>query len=396
MSITRSTVEIQRFYEINSSLNLAGNMGDILLSLQATLAFDAAVIAHISLASTGASLDHVLDTDGNITTPNELLDLQLGKGTDVVEIIAANSAPPALATLLRRYNAQTAVQLAIKVEGLLTDTIYAFYTAPQTFDDAQMRLLETFATQTAVTLQNQRLLHAAADYAERLSRQVRVLQTLNTLASSVGRGIDEQEVMTQTMQTLVATTGADHAGTVLIDPDGKMGTVISEYPPQGAVGVRIEVEGNPVFTELLAGRTTPFLINDIEKDARITPLVAKLLAGIGTKSIIITPLVIDGNLIGSVGIDLYTTEREFSSDVIDLVTTLTSQLAVYLQDARARHEREEIAHQAQVMDSISSRLIALNRVDDLMQEAVRSLTELLDAKRVIIRLGTPDAERTLG
>jgi GAF domain-containing protein len=260
----------------------------------------------------------------------------------------------------------------------------------------QMRLLEAFASQTGIILENQRLLGAAADYAERLSRQVRVLETLNTLANSVGRGLDEQEVMAQTLQTLVATTEADHAGIVLIDPDGKMGTVVSEYPIQGAVGLRIEREGNPIFTELLAGRATPFLINDIESNSQITPLVRQLLTGIGTKSIIIAPLNVNGQLIGSVGLDLYTTDRQFQPDVVELVSTLTNQLAIYMQDARARHEREESAHQAQVLDSISSRLIALNSVDDLMQEAVRSLTELLDAKRVIIRLGTPDAERAAG
>jgi GAF domain-containing protein len=395
MSTTRSTLEIQRFYEINSSLNLAQDMAEVLLSLQATLALHAVAIAHVALTG-GARLEHVLMGDGRQSTPNEALDFSLTTGIDPVEFIPKAAAPAPIAVLMGRYDAQSAAQLAVKIEGAVTDALYVFYDNAEPPDEMQMRLLEAFASQTGIILENQRLLGAAADYAERLSRQVRVLETLNTLANSVGRGLDEQEVMAQTLQTLVATTEADHAGIVLIDPDGKMGTVVSEYPIQGAVGLRIEREGNPIFTELLAGRATPFLINDIESNSQITPLVRQLLTGIGTKSIIIAPLNVNGQLIGSVGLDLYTTDRQFQPDVVELVSTLTNQLAIYMQDARARHEREESAHQAQVLDSISSRLIALNSVDDLMQEAVRSLTELLDAKRVIIRLGTPDAERAAG
>lgn len=397
MSTTSATLEIQRFYEINSSLNLAHDMSDILLSLQATIALDAVAIAHVSLVSGGARLDHLLTADGEQTTPNEGVDLALTSVVDPVEFVSLAAAPASIATLMGRYGAQSAAQMAVKIEGEVTDALYILYDDnAKPPDDMQMRLLEAFASQTGIVLENQRLLRAAAANAERLSRQVRVLETLNALANSVGRGVDEQSVMLQTTATLVEATGADHAGIVLIDADGKMGTVVAEYPPQGTVGLRIEREGNPIFSELLAGRTTPFLINDIQNDPRITPMVAHLLMGIGTKSIIIAPLVIDNQLIGSVGIDLYTLERQFEPEVVDLVATLTSQLAIYMQDARVRHERQEAAHQAQVLDQVSSRLIALNSVDDLLQEAVRSLSELLDAKRVTIRLGTPDAERTLG
>lgn len=191
------------------------------------------------------------------------------------------------------------------------------------------------------------------------------------------------------MKSLVEITAADHAGVVLINDDGISATVTAEYPDQGVVGTQIEARDNPVFTELLKGRRTPLLLEDIATDPRISPRVRELLLGLGTKALIITPLVVGEKLIGSVGLDLYAAGRRFTPDTLDLVETLTGQLAVFLQDVALRRDRERANEQVRILDKVGSHMLALNRVDDLLVEAARGLQLLLNTERVIIRLGDP-------
>jgi GAF domain-containing protein len=232
--------------------------------------------------------------------------------------------------------------------------------------------------------------------AERLRNQVRVLEALRALTEAVGSQNEDGPVMSLTMRALVEITAADHAGVVLIDPDGAMGTVASEYPEAGALGIKIEAKDNPVFNELLKGRKSPFQIDDVETDARISPRVRELLQGLGTKAVIIAPLIVGEKLIGSVGLDLFTTTRRFKPDTLDLVETLTNQLAIFLQDVRTRRERERAIEQVRLLDQIGSRFLALNRVDDLLQEAARGLQGYLKSDRVIIRLGNPKESEEAG
>ncbi|MCA9910053.1 MAG: GAF domain-containing protein, partial [Anaerolineae bacterium] len=203
---------------------------------------------------------------------------------------------------------------------------------------------------------------------------------------------DEAGAMLATMKTLVEATGADHAATVLIEPDGKSAFVRGEYPDQGSIGVPIAVEGNPLLDLLSREMGRPILIEDIEHDSLISPEVLEPLRTLGAKSVIIAPLTVGGELIGSVGLDLYTLERKFSPDMVELVDALTSQLAIYVQDVRARRAEALQFEQTQMVDQIVNRFRALNRVDNLLQEAARGLQEMMNAKRVAIRLGDTPAQ----
>lgn len=385
--------EIQRLYEINQALLLAQDTADVLLTLKAVLANDARTLLHIHVNEDGGGiLEAVIDSQGE-QMPGEPLPGRFATtaGGDRVRIIPDVAVDASsTAQIAARFGGHSAIEIALLEGFVLRDLLVITYDAVPTIDAGQRRLYDAFATQAALIMQNLRLLQSTRASNQRLSRQVAVLENLRALSDAVSSQNDDTQVMTLTMKTLVEITGADHAGVVLINPDGVTGTVVSEYPESGVIGVEISLQDNPVFTELLIGRKSSLLIPDVETDALITPGVRQLLTGLGTKALIIAPLQIGSTLIGSVGLDLYTTQRQFTPNTLELVETLSAQLAIYLENLRTRRERERATEQVRVLDQIGSRFLALNRVDDLLAEAARGLQTFLHSDRVIIRLGDPE------
>lgn len=389
-----SLTEFETLSLISRALQAAQDAAGILRALRESLASDAHALLHLSAERfTHKSALLCMAGDNSVT---QTLDVAFSTwvsdsahSVTFVEDSAGDDQP--LGKLAAQYGAQSHVCVYLQDQGKLHGLIVIGYSERRTFDDTQRRLYEAFSAQANTIAQNHRLVAELQANNEYLERQIRVLETLNLLANSLGTDTDEQMLMDITMQSLVDATGADHAAAALIEPDGESALVVSEYPLQGAMGARLPTNANPVFTMLLQNKSAPILIEDIATDPRITPDVYATLDGVGVKSLIIAPLVVGDKLIGSVGLDLYTRERHFTPDVIDLADALTSQLAIYLQDTRERRARERSRDRAQAVDRIAGGFAVLNHADDLIMAAARGLQELLSAERVSIRLGRPPA-----
>jgi len=383
---------VQTLYTINQHLAKAEDIHTILTVLQGTLAMDADALLHVvgdRISRTVALHEALTNNDEAIAArkldiPYEHIATQ---PQTVTFVETSESTTDDLSALAVHHGAHSHVIIPLVDQGHIADFLIVLYKTPRTFDPAARRLYEIFASQASMAVQNQRLLRESQSGNIDYERQLRVLETLNLLANSVGVETDEAGVMLATMKTLVEATGADHAGTVLIEPDGNAAFVRSEYPDQGAIGVPIAVEGNPLIDLLRQDMSRPILIENIEHDLLISPEVLEPLRGLGVKSVIIAPLTVGGELIGSVGLDLYTLERKFTPDMVDMVDALTSQLAIYVQDVRARRAEALRFEQSQMVDQVVNRFRTLNLIDGLLLEAARGLQEMMNAKRVAIRLG---------
>ena len=384
--------EIQSLYDINRLLLLAQDMTDVVLTLRAVLAIDADAVLRVHVDESGAAhlVYRVQEQDEDTTNRPLNQPFPYAPGDDLVQVLTEVADDGSVAGMLvAELGGQSAIVLKLLEVDQLREVLIVVYKDARTLDEETLRLYDALVTQATIVMHNQNLLRSSEANAERLANQIRLLEALRALSEAVGSENEAGPVMTLTMRSLVEITNADHAGVVTINPDGISATVAGEYPDQGVVGAQIEAKDNPVFTELLKGRRSPLLLEDIETDLRVSPRVRDLLMSLGTKALIITPLIIGEKLIGSVGLDLYSVERRFTPDILDLVETLTGQLAVFLQDVTLRRDRERANEQVRILDGVGSRMLARNRVDDLLAEAALGLQMLLNTERVVIRLGDP-------
>ncbi|RLD06194.1 MAG: hypothetical protein DRI32_02980, partial [Chloroflexi bacterium] len=104
-----------------------------------------------------------------------------------------------------------------------------------------------------------------------------------------------------------------------------------------------------------------------------------------TRSEMAIPLIVGDELIGV--FDIQSNEIDhFTDEDVSIQTTLASQVAVALQNARSFEEAKEQAEQESTINIISQRIQGTTSVEDALQVAVRELGRALGAKQASIQL----------
>jgi GAF domain-containing protein len=99
------------------------------------------------------------------------------------------------------------------------------------------------------------------------------------------------------------------------------------------------------------------------------------------------PIRILNNIVGSVRLQKTTQSGRWASSEIELIETLTEQLGLALENARLYQATEQRAVQEQLSANIITRLRESMEIENILQTAVRELSQALGAPEVAIRLG---------
>lgn len=264
---------------------------------------------------------------------------------------------------------------------------------------ARLRSLRNLVDQAAIVFENKRLLDAARASADRLEAQVQLLQMLNGVTTGLARFSNQRELLDFATENLTRAAEIDHAGVVLIEPGGEAGIVISEYPDTGTVSARLNMTDNPLFTLAMKTPDQPLVIDDVTHAEILPPDTRDLFARIGIYGVMIVPLVVFGEVIGSLGLDLYSADKRFSKQAVETASLVAAQIAVSLQnirlysDAQARAEQlQKIARNEALLNTIVSRYQTISTIDGLLNLTVRELGQALNARRGRVRLQVAESE----
>ncbi|MFP5262397.1 MAG: GAF domain-containing protein [Blastocatellia bacterium] len=238
--------------------------------------------------------------------------------------------------------------------------------------ERNLRTLSTFASHTAAAIENARLLAGVERRAHNLSAVLKAL-------SSIGSSLDLGEAMKSACRAAVELLGVDHSGLVLFAPDLKTGPVSAEHPENlGARNLEIPLWRVPTEEQLIHSRE-PVIISDVAGDASLGP-VRDILVGLGVCSILIVPIVIKGDVVGSFSLDSLDRKRVFANEDVELCKVFASHVAVAINNAqlfrRARREVRKLTALRQTTLAINS---TLSRTT-LLRNIIRSAVRLLGAK----------------
>jgi signal transduction histidine kinase len=239
------------------------------------------------------------------------------------------------------------------------------------FTDKQIALLETFADQAAIAIDNVRLLDelrqslqqqtATADVLKVISRSTFNLQTvLDTLVESAARLCEAD------MSGIVRLKGTayEHAASYGLAPE------LHEYMRnfrlergRATVAGRVALEGQVVQ------------VVDIEADSDYVLVDAMRRAG--TRTILGAPLLREGVPIGVI-ILMRKTVRPFTDKQIDLVTTFADQAVIAIENVRLFDEIQDKSRQLEVASQHKSQFLA-NMSHELRTplNAILGYTELM-------------------
>jgi signal transduction histidine kinase len=198
-------------------------------------------------------------------------------------------------------------------------------------------------------------------------------------------------VLQRIVEAAALVTGAQYAALGVIDPTG---TSLERFITHG-----IDEETRKVIGDLPRGRgVLGALITDSQtlrlRDLAEDPRSVGFPPGHPPmKSFLGTPIVLRGVAYGN----LYLTEKEggddFDSDDEELITLLSAQAAVAIENARLYESATGWSRQLESLQEISSALVGELDLPRLLQLVVERLRDLLDARIVAIALPVPDGLR---
>jgi two-component system, NtrC family, sensor kinase len=263
-------------------------------------------------------------------------------------------------------------------EGVSIGAIMIRRTEVHPFSDKQIKLLETFADQAVIAIENVRLFKELQernrDLTEALEQQTATSEILRVIS---GSPTDLQPVMDTIVQSAARLAEADQA--LIGRAEGDRIHWLSSF------GAPINVEGTPISRFLPSGRAIlDRQTTQVEDVAELTdefPTVAKAHRELGVRSILATPLLREGTAIGVVLVRR-TQVRPFTDKQIALLKTFADQAVIAIENVRLFQELEartgelarsveELKALGEVGQAVSSTLDLQNVLSTIVARAVQ-------------------------
>ena len=313
-----------------------------------------------------------------------LLELAAGAGRALVypDVIHGPDVPESLrktAHLLfggRRSYALLLVPLL--KEGRCLGTIAVARLRLGDFNEREVSLLQTFAEQAVVAIENARLFNETQ---EALERQTATASILGAIARARG---DVQPVLEAIVHSARALAGGLTATLWQIE-DG-WGTLVARTRTESD-DVLLAHERHDVASNYLASPATtlrPLLVPDMEAEPLVGDEWREIARGRGYRSAVVVPMLRDGACVGLVSVS----RREpgpFPERLVAQLQTFADQAVIAIQNARLFNETQEALEQqtatAEILRVISSSVTDTQPVFDAI---VRSCRRLFAGKTVTL------------
>ncbi|MDZ4342789.1 MAG: GAF domain-containing protein [Candidatus Binatia bacterium] len=296
-----------------------------------------------------------------------------------------------------RFGSRTFLSTPMLREGTPIGLINIRRTEVHPFSERQIKLLETFAAQAVIAIENVRLFQELEARTRELARSVGELKALGDVGQAVSSTLDLQTVLSTIVGHAVQLSGA--TGGVVYEYDEAR----QEFHLRASQRMEDEVvealRATPVrlgqgATGQAATTRAPVQVpNILEQRESTATTVRPILARLGYRSVLAVPLLREGRIMGA--LTVWRKEAgDFSQEVVNLLQTFATQSALAIQNARLFREIEEKSKQLEVASRHKSEFLA-NMSHELRTplNAIIGFSEVL-GERLFGELNEKQAEYT--
>jgi signal transduction histidine kinase/putative methionine-R-sulfoxide reductase with GAF domain len=292
---------------------------------------------------------------------------------------------------------RTHLAVPLRNRGELIGALIGRRTEVNPFTPAQITLLETFADQAVIAIENVRLFQELQARTSELARSVGELRALGEVGQAVSSTLELETVLTSIASHAVQLTGA-------------AGGAIYEYDEESEeFHLRASHQIEKEFVETLraspirlgggalgqaATSRAPVEVADIFDEREISATrIRPVLRQLGYRSLLAVPLLREGRIMG--GLTIYRrTAGNFPPEVVNLLQTFATQSVLAIQNARLFREIEEKSRQIEAANRHKSEFLA-NMSHELRTplNAIIGFSEVL-GERMFGELNEKQAEYT--
>lgn len=253
--------------------------------------------------------------------------------------------------MLERWNGHTVVIIPVATRDRLLGYFEVWDSrAEQKYDESDLQLMFALATQAGIAIENTQLFESAQ---RRLAEQSALLEASTAISSS----LDLMTVLRRMAEQMGRAIDATSVHICDWNEDISASTVMAEYyGPAASPGERTSGScvsytpaefGEPLYTQMLAGRTLVVQIDDPELPALMRGRLQRHRQG----SALIVPLVVKQILIGYSAVWESRRRREFAASEIALCQGIAQQAAIVIENVRLydalRRYAEELEQRVQ-------------------------------------------------
>ena len=318
-------------------------------------------------------------------TPDGIIHRMM-QGERVVQIpdstdTEAYRAGRAIRELIDRSGVLTTLGIALRNDSALLGAIFVNRREVRPFSDKEIALLENFAAQAVIAMENARLLTETREALEQQTATAEVLQFINSSPGNLA------PVFEAILEKAHALCGAAHGGLLIRDGDAfRLVAVQGDDAFVTAwreMGLLRPAEGAPL-ERVLRGERVVQVANALEDEFlyRNAPPALRRLQEIGNiRTLLIVPLAGDDRLLGA--ITAFRQEiRPFTDKQIALLENFAAQAVIAMENARLlgelRQRTEEVAELNRGLEArVAEQVEELGRVGRLKRFLAPQLAELI-------------------
>jgi diguanylate cyclase (GGDEF)-like protein/PAS domain S-box-containing protein len=296
------------------------------------------------------------------------------------QAIVINDAPhhPLYATPeAQNWDVQAIAGFPLKRVGRVLGVFTIAFLEPHTFSEEELRVLGLLADQAAIAIENARLYSVEKRQAKESSALLEVARTVSTT-------LDLTQVLQLIAKKTAATCNVDRCSILLLDEEGRRLIPLMSQFSSGRVDKELwgvfkdrtyveTIDEVPALKELIKDRTPTIFDGN-----SLSLLPPRWIEPFDIKSLLATPLVSKDRVIGVMTLDYTEEGKSFSDEQVALVTTIASQAAMAIENARLFEEAE--------------RLKAFN--ESIVQGVAEAI--LIEDDQGILTFANPAAEELLG
>ncbi len=269
-------------------------------------------------------------------------------------------------------------------EGVAVGVLALTRSAVRPFSDEQIALVENFAAQAVIAIENARLLNElrqrTTDLTEALEQQTATSEVLQVISGSTG---DLAPVFRTVLEKAVRYCDAK-IGTLYLNEGGGIRLVASHNVPPGFSEVRgsgpIQPAPDGGLDRVMRTKRTAHIsdLAETQSYAERHPRMVEAVELGGIRTVAAVPMQKDDELIGVIAIHRPEV-RPFTNKQIDLLTNFAAQAVIAIENARLLNElRQSLQQQtatADVLKTISRSTFDLQAVLDTLVSSAKELCE---------------------
>jgi GAF domain-containing protein len=277
----------------------------------------------------------------------------------VVHISDVSSDPTYGPRVIKDAGWRTGLGVPLLREGAAIGALGMWRRAVRPFSDRQITLLQTFANQAVIAIENVRLFKELDARTQELTRSVGELRALGEVGEAISSTLDLQTVLSTIVARATQLSGTDAGVIYEYDAEREI------FVPRATEHLEVEIVETMLSTPVRKGEGATGQLAQVHEpiqlpDVLVAPAESRVrgtLVAAGYRALLAVPLLREGALLGGLTV-IRKTPGEFAPEIVELLRTFATQSALAIQNARLFQEIEAKGRELQVGSQHKSEFLA--------------------------------------